>query len=291
MKISLKGAIDLHVHSEPELFERIGTAYEIAQQAVEAGMAAIAFKAHHESTVDRCRNINLNIPGFTAIAGITLNRWIGGYNVEAVKAALKLGAKMVWMPSMHTAYHNQVMGNGYGIKSMTVDANELDKGMTIWGEDGKISPALLEIMSLVQQARGILGTSHFSPVEIEVLAKKAKEMGVKVLVNHVFFMPRGIDIPYLKRLVDSGAVLELAAVAANPMAIFQGSDMTVQLSKGLIEAVGPENCVLATDGGQPFNPWPHEALRIFAQVLYDVGIPQRHLEMMMVENPAKLLEV
>ncbi len=291
MRISIKGAIDTHVHSNPELFDRIGTALEIAQQAAAAGMSGIVFKTHNENTLERCEHIRQSISGFRAMGGVTLNHWAGGFDIHTVQDALSQGAKIIWMPTLDAAYHNKIFGgSGFGIKSMTAEDGDA-KGLTVWGEGGALSVQVDKIMSLIQQAKGVLATSHLSPEEIEAVVLRAKDIGLKVLVNHVYFLPRKIDISYLKRLTDLGAILELCAYGCCPIATFQGSDMSLELTKNLITAVGPENCILATDSGQVYNPWPHETLRTFAQTLHEVGIPERDLRMMMVDNPSKLLNL
>lgn len=293
MKISIKGAIDTHVHSNPEIFERIGTASEIAQQAAAAGMAGIVFKTHNESTVPRCAQIMQNIAGFKALGGITLNQWAGGFNLPAVQDALDQGAKFIWMPTLNAAYHIKLFGgSGFGINSMTTEAAaSQETGMTVWDTPGQLSTKVEEIMYCIKKANGVLATSHLSPEEIETVVVRAKDIGLKVLVNHVYFMPRRIEITYLKHLIDLGAILELCSYGCCPMAVYQGSDMSLRSTKNLIEAVGPQSCILATDSGQSYNPWPHESLRTFAQNLHEVGIPEKDLRLMMVDNPAKLMDL
>ena len=41
--LSLEGAIDVHVHSSPEVFGRIGDAIEISRRCEAAGMRASVF--------------------------------------------------------------------------------------------------------------------------------------------------------------------------------------------------------------------------------------------------------
>ena len=48
--IDVRGAIDMHCHSGPALFQRIGDTLEICRRAERAGMRGILFKAHHTST-------------------------------------------------------------------------------------------------------------------------------------------------------------------------------------------------------------------------------------------------
>ena len=59
----------------------------------------------------------------------------------------------------------------------------------------------------------------------------------------------------------------------------------------MIEAVTPEQSVLSSDGGQPFNPRPHESLRVGLQSLHEVGISESAIRTMSITNPRKLLGI
>jgi hypothetical protein len=59
------------------------------------GMRAILIKNHFTLTSDRAQVASDEI-GFPVFGGIALNHSVGGLNLHAVEAALKLGAKIVW---------------------------------------------------------------------------------------------------------------------------------------------------------------------------------------------------
>ena len=105
----LRGAIDIHVHSYPDLFKRFSTE-EIARNARDMGMRAIVFKHHHLPTVDRTYYVMQNIKGIDLFPSITLNYAVGGINPFAVEFALKMGAKIIWMPTIDTAKQKEVFG-------------------------------------------------------------------------------------------------------------------------------------------------------------------------------------
>jgi hypothetical protein len=56
-----------------------------------------------------------------------------------------------------------------------------------------------------------------------------------------------------------------------------------------IEAVTPERAILSSDGGQPFNPRPPEAIRIVVQSLHEKGVPLETIRKMCIENQKLLL--
>lgn len=56
-----------------------------------------------------------------------------------------------------------------------------------------------------------------------------------------------------------------------------------------VQALGAANCVLTSDAGQRHNPYPGEALRIFAQQLHELGVAADDVYTMVRDNPARLL--
>ncbi len=108
--LGLEGAIDIHVHAAPELFNRVGDAVDIAVQAAEHGMAGLVFKAHHEPTMTRAYYAQRQVPEVELYGGIVLNEFVGGINPSAVAAALHQGARIVWGPTMHAREHVEDLG-------------------------------------------------------------------------------------------------------------------------------------------------------------------------------------
>jgi hypothetical protein len=98
--MTLEGVIDTHVHAGPDVRPRKSTAWELARAAREAGMRAIVLKNHHCSTVPLAAALTEALPGIRVFGGLVLNHAVGGFNVEAVDAALRMGAAEIWMPTL-----------------------------------------------------------------------------------------------------------------------------------------------------------------------------------------------
>lgn len=76
----MKGVIDMHVHTNPDLRLRAYDDFELMEAAIRVGARAIVIKTHQGSTVDRaylCNRHNEIVHGkmndFTMFGGITLN--------------------------------------------------------------------------------------------------------------------------------------------------------------------------------------------------------------------------
>ena len=109
--IDMQGAVDVHVHSEPDLFPRITDDVGVARHAVSLGLRAVSLKCHSERTTTRAYMTMQMVPGIQVVGGIVLNRAVGGINPAAVEAALQLGGKHVWMPTVDAAFHARTFGS------------------------------------------------------------------------------------------------------------------------------------------------------------------------------------
>ena len=95
------GLIDLHIYNRPCIFERMFTTRELAKQCRDVGYRAIVTKNHFYPTIEGAFLARQDVPGIDIYGSITLNWPVGGLNPFAVYSAIELGAKIVWMGSMH----------------------------------------------------------------------------------------------------------------------------------------------------------------------------------------------
>ncbi|MCL5075217.1 MAG: phosphotriesterase-related protein [Chloroflexi bacterium] len=284
--ISIRGAIDLHMHPYPDLFPRLADDREVAQAAVQAGLRAILLKCHVESTASRAYLLRAEFPDISIFGGIVLNTYVGGINPAAVEACLQLGGKEVWMPTIDSHYHAQIHGST-GRYDVQAGASTSKEGITIL-YDGRLVPEVHEVLELIAQHEAILGTAHLSPAEIQALVRAAREHKVeRILITHPYFKVPNLDLPFLQEMVRLGAKAEFGYCTVSSMWAYASVDKI----KSSIQALGASNCVLMSDAGQTHNPLPPEALRLFAQMLYEKGIAEAELETMLIKNPSWLLNL
>lgn len=172
----MRGVIDMHVHSNPDLRLRAYDDFELMEAGIRVGARAIVIKTHQGTTMDRaylCNRHNRIVHGetndFTMYGSITLNRVVGGLNPKAVEVALKLGAKVVWLPTQSARNHLDKTGQDV---SQCVEVVH----------DGKIVPELKDIFRLIKDHNAVLGTAHISPREAFMVAEAARDAGVRNLV-------------------------------------------------------------------------------------------------------------
>jgi hypothetical protein len=287
--VDMQGAVDVHVHSEPDLFPRIADDVGVARHAASLGLRAISLKCHSERTTSRAYMTMQQVPGIQVVGGIVLNRAVGGINPEGVEAALRLGARHVWMPTVDAANHARTFGStGAYDKQASAMARSADTGIEVFDSDGHAIEGLFDVLDLIAEHRAILSTCHLSVPEIVKLVPAARERGVeKIMITHPFFRVPALDLETLTSLVDQGAYAEFGYCTISPM--WNHAALIRQVEA--IKALGPERCILMSDGGQRHNPMPAECLRVFAQSVYESGVPEDGVIRMIKENPLDLLEL
>jgi hypothetical protein len=254
------------------------------------GMKAVVLKEHHGYTSDRMYFVRKLVSGIQVFGGVVLNNAVGGINPFAVEAAIDLGAKIVWFPTLSAKNHLDQMGGPEFGSSMQQKTKRkmVEKPLTVLDEKDHLLPEVFEVIELIAAHDIMLATGHLSIPEVRPLIKAAKEGGVKRLyLNHPEYIING-TIEEQKELAQRGVFIEHLAIFMYPMwPTKAGINGIVEM----IKAVGPEKTVLATDLGQVHNPPPWEGLRMFIRVLLEKGIPKEHLKKMVQDNPSYLLNI
>ena len=287
--IDMHGAVDVHVHSEPDVFPRIADDIEVCRHAAGVGLRALVLKCHSERTTSRAYLTNQLVDGIQVLGGIVLNRSVGGINPAAVESALQLGAKQVWMPTVDAAHHAATFGStGAYDKQKSTVARAGDIGIRIVDDEDKLIPELFEVLDLIAEHNVILGTTHLSPAEIHKLVPAAFGRGVqKVLITHPFFKVPGFDLSDVRTLVGLGAYAEFGYCTVSPMWNHAALSRVVEA----IRDIGPSRAILMSDAGQRHNPMPAECLRVFAQCVYESGVEEADVEKMIKHTPSELLDL
>jgi hypothetical protein len=269
----LKDCIDMHVHAAPDVINRKIDAFELATRAKKAGMKGIVLKSHHTPTTMLAWALSRVISGIKIYGSVTLNTpSTGGINPEAVKVAFKLGAKIVWMPTISASNHLAHEGRSGGIKILRNDV---------------VSKEVEETLNIIAENKGILATGHLSVEEVIVLVDTAKSIGVdKIIVTHPTLHIINMPIDIQKELARKGAYMEYCCYLTTK----PGGLIRTKLIAEQIRTIGVEHCILSSDLGQPENPYPDEGFNLFLKNLLDEGISIEELKMMTSTNPTKLLQ-
>lgn len=268
----LNGVIDLHFHAGPDVRVRKLTYLEAALQAREAGMKAILIKSHATITADIATLLQPLVPGLLIFGGVALNDPLGGLNPHAVEAALNLGARQVWMPTLSAANQHRF--------------DHLRGGITILTKGGRLKKVASEILEILCRHDVILSTGHLSLREIRVLVREAKRRKIqKILVTHPDHKLLAIPAGDQETLAREGVFFD-RCFPTKEMCV-----LTMGKMAAMIREVGVSSTVLSTDLGQPQKPYPVEGMNLYIGGLKRYGFSDREIDRMAKVNPAGLLSI
>ncbi len=286
-KVKLEGLADLHCHYGPDFINPAHniqfsvTAIQAAREAAEAGFAAIVLKSHDFPTAALAYTLNQVVPDVRTFGGITLDHQVGGLNPWAVEHALRLGAKIVWLPTV--ASHQDYL-NGLGPR-----LGYPGTGIRTTDDDGRLLPVVRTILDLVAQHDAIIATGHITADENYKVAREFARRG-RVIVTHAGEPAAG---PHLTKaqcaeLAELGAFIELTAQECVPHLGYPACPIKEVAER--IDAIGSARCVLSTDYGYSTEvPRPAPGMRDYLDGLWEIGVPETKLKEMAAENSARLL--
>jgi hypothetical protein len=272
---ALVGAVDIHVHTEPDSRPRSVDAFEAVQQAKAKGMRAVVIKNHYEYTSGLAYMAGKQVPGIEVFGGVDLNLTVGGMNPAAVEymAATTGGrGRLVWMSTFDA--ENQVRFSKENRPFVSVSKN------------GQLLPATREVIASIAKHGLVLATGHVSPEEGLMLVREAKRQGVQhIVVTHAMNDPIRMSVPQMQEAAKAGALIEF--VGGN----IGDADGKARMDRfaEAIKKVGPQFCILSSDLGQKGNPLPVDGFAAFIGAMSAHGFTDQQIDQMARRNPAQLL--
>jgi hypothetical protein len=282
----LRGSIDLHCHTGPSIMTRKLDHLEQIEQAEAAGMKAVLFKDHFYSNtpvmeiISRHRNPRSNL---RLLSGVPLNNAVGGLNPDAVELGLKMGARLVWMPTLcaenhlRSAFRYNLAGRLDMIAPHAISAVD---------PRGRLRDEIAPILDLIAKHDAVLCGGHLHISEMYPLFEQAKRRGVRrMLVSHpTFWIEGGLDD--LRDLAAMGVYLEHCACLYIECS---SKTFTAEDLRQCIEAGGIDRTILCSDLGQPANPHPVEGFRAVIRMCLELGYAESDIRQMTSDNASRLI--
>lgn len=276
----LKGVSDIHIHASPDTKKRSIDELSFARQAYETGYRSIMYKSNDWSCHDRVYLVRKALPDFECFGSVVMNKTHGDkVNVHAAEMALKTTGnhcRCIWMPTTHAVYTMK------------------DAGIPVLDREGKVLPEVLRVMEICAEANIMFATGHSSPAESLVLAKKAKEVGVrKFIVTHSNSLVWKMSHDRIKQCIDLGAWIEycyLTNLWGPGTGLPDFPKMSNEEFAGFAR-INPERSFISTDLGQVGMPNPLDGMKACILALLEDGMPQKDIDLMVRTNPAWLVEI
>ncbi|MPZ87825.1 MAG: cytosolic protein [Nitriliruptorales bacterium] len=285
------GLVDTHVHTAPDVIPRRLNDLELARGADEAGYRALVLKSHHTITAPRATIAQEHTAETRIYGGVVLNlHATGGINPLAVETALRLGARVVWLPTFTSA--NQVRyARRAGVKSDNLKALGAIEGggVEVLDSDGGLRPEVVETLDLLAAHGATLATGHVGAGEIMAVVPQAVARRVpNVIITHPEHSVVGLSVEQQLELAELPNVW-FERVLVVTLATSEGYPLGGIAEN--IRTVGVDSTIMATDLGQAANPHPIPGLQTYIDGLLDRGFSHDDVERMACVNPSSALDL
>jgi hypothetical protein len=271
----LRGAIDIHVHSDPDNVPRALDGLEAARFAKDHGMRAIVLKSHFDPTAGLALLARKAIPGIEVFGGIDLNLPVGGMNVHAVEHMARVNGgfgRMVWMSTFDS--ENQVRSSKPNGPYVRVSQN------------GALLPETKAVIAAIAKHNFVLASGHVSAQEALLMFEEGRRLGVRGMVaTHGMGPPTSLTAEQAQQAARLGAFIEFVSgtlATANARAKVDGLADDIR-------KVGVEHAIISSDLGQRGNALPANGFATFIEALRRKGFSDHELDLMAKQNPARLL--
>lgn len=284
----LVGAVDLHCHSGPAAMPRTLDHHEALLDCAEAKFSALLYKDHFYLGVSHAVMLEKLFPelGVKLFSGLALNNASGGINPHAVDHAVKIGARIIWMPTLSAANHlDQILGQG---KSFPKTAKKMLDAIPLRATDanGVVTDATKQVLDIVAEADVILAGGHLYAAEMIKVFEEAGRRGVKrMLVNHPTYLI-GCSDDDIRTLVALGAHIEHSICM---WVEGKSKKFTPEELVHLIEVAGVDRTILSSDLGLLGSPRPVEGFRQVVSLLLDQQVSKADIGKLVRSNAARLL--
>jgi len=271
----LRGAIDLHAHASPDPFaERRMDARVLVAAAREAEMAAIVLKSHEYPTQPLAWALASEAAPLEVYGAVALDHGVGGLNPDALEVALRIGTRVVWMPTFDSAWSRETFGRFHSKAGP----------ITILDSAGALLPVVHDLLALIEEHDALLCSGHLSPAETAALVEAACQRGIRTVVTHATAF--GIPLEVQKRAAALGALVEQCG---NVLFREEGAEVATAAILQEVRALGPEHVVLSTDLGQVANPPPPLGFGRWIERFLASGFSEDEVARMVRVNPRAAL--
>jgi hypothetical protein len=277
----LEGAIDHHIHAYPDFVYRTQDMIEVSIDATLAKMGGVGFKDHFFNTAG-CAYLTQKYIDYMVQQGDLSNsiQVYGGIginfrmDVAMVETALRYpNCKMIWFPTFQSTGYYRALGK--------------EAGIPLIDEKGKVTPEVEQVLELSVKNKVGVGLGHTDFKELYPVAKKAKEIGARTVLDHPLLELNKLTIDEMKEIASLGTYVGAYCQPMIPSLYQPVADPFETVN--LIKTIGADKCVIGGDFGQVLHVKSIEGNRIFVRALIGFGIPKQDIITMFKTNPRKLL--
>ncbi len=273
----LRDAIDVHVHADPcSLIPRNQDFIQVAVEAARAGMRAVVRKDHHYSTVGEAYAVQRHIDHLVETG--TLARRVGVYgglpitfslDPRQVEQAVRFPAfKMIWLNPVH----GETLVDGGKVRP------EVDRIIELARDHG-----IGLNLGAPSHSKKYRGTDDFAG--LAPLVERVAVLGARAVLDHPL---SSFTAAQIAELAQGGAYVGLFCYPSLP-SVIKAPVVDPRRTLEVLERIGPERCIIASDVGMLLEPTAVDALRVMIRLLLVLGLTPGQIDPMLKMNPARLI--
>lgn len=292
----LIGALDMHTHLDPDISgggqaPRAMDVVDMARQAQARGMRGFVYKTHLDvSSAASAYLARKAVPGVEVFGRYAMNLSSGGLNPAAVLqfVSIKGGwGRIVEFPT-RDARPPQQENRPWVMPWLSLFPDQPKYVPVV--VDGQLTSDAKAVLAMVAGLRTsgsegpvVIATGHATPEGHVLIVREARRLGIPTLVTHP---DDTVSDEQYREMKELGAYFEV-----NLDFFQEGDDFDEKLAFALkqVRRLGAESIIMGTDCGQLNNPLPADCIVLCARALRANGVTERQLDMMVKENPARLL--
>jgi len=298
--IGVDDAIDIHCHAHEGQQDALG----VAKLASKSNMKGILYKTivGRSDPAGTVAGVRSALESWCAEKGYTpVHLWPGSSVTQGFLSKiepswclknLKAGVIGLWMPNNTSANTLNIVGGKPSAWDKNADPkahteplsweDSLKYGHYLLDEKGKLLPEIEEIFRIAQDHNTAVFFGHPTKPEFRAMADYCHKIGFKKgVVDHPFSPFVSLSIEEMKQAGDAGLWLNFTYDELSPLLGIDPGNMYKA-----IRTVGPKQCTLSSDAGEPLFPNSVESLRLLRGHMSAFGCTDDEIYMMSAVNPA-----
>jgi hypothetical protein len=296
---TIRGTVDLYVHTDPELLPRRVDDIGLARRMLADGFASALMWNQFSHTPERA-TVATGVTGFQMYGSIVLNGTVGGLNPRVTEHAIRMGARYVSLPTLSGAAY-QATPSDYALT-----ATRLAGPVPVLDDSGNVLPAVHDIFDVVKEFDTVLGLGYLDESDSLAVLKAARERDVPRIAVLRPLSPFGLgEAAVTEAMTNPNVFLTIPASsiqarsdsippAGQPRPIpsadeaRSGPGAAAAPIAATIQTYGAERCALMSDTG--WNDLSAlEWLTLGCTSLVQLGIGTQQLHTMLHETPARVI--
>lgn len=297
----IRESTDMHFHIGPDVLPRKYCVESLIKEE-QGNIRRIVLKSHAFPTAPMIKQAlsshekNNNEVSLRLIGSVTLNRFVGGLNPDAIYSSHVLSKErvVVWLPTIHAKNHLSKTKGDYEIPAawshnpnFVCRKKEQVKPVRVMDKDKGLTQKMIQVLKAIKRFDCVLATGHVSHHEAKMIAEQALKMNIPVILTHVAGRHIAMPINMQKDLAEKGAFVEHCYIfykdRLNP------EDYPLSETARMIKEVGADHVIVSSDSGQTKNPLPSECLKHYVGLLSKFGITKEDWQKILIKNPKRLL--